>query len=106
MILELVDTAVTSGARIKKAAAIVGLSARTIFRWRGQNGGCDQRRGPTTAPANKLSDQEKQQIIEVANSAQFRDMPPKQIVPKLADCGGPQKLNNVLSSESHLKRSF
>ena len=87
MILEQIDTAVTSGARINKAAAIVGLSARTIFRWRDQKGGCDQRRGPTSAPANKLSDQEKQQIIEVANSAEFRDMPPKQIVPKLADKG-------------------
>lgn len=87
MILELIDAAIAAGARLKKAAAVVGLSARTIIRWRGKNGGCDQRRGPATAAANKLSDQEKQQIIQVANSAAFRDMSPKQIVPKLADQG-------------------
>jgi len=87
VILELIDDAVASGARLEKAAAIVGLSARTIIRWRRQNGGCDQRRGPATTPANKFSEQEKQQIVDVANSAKFRDMSPKQIVPKLADQG-------------------
>jgi transposase InsO family protein len=87
MILELINAAVDSGARLKKAAAIVGLSPRTIIRWRQQNGGCDQRQGPCTGPANKLSDQERQLVLDVANSAAFRDMSPKQIVPKLADQG-------------------
>ena len=87
MILDLIDNPVASGARLKEAAAILGLSARTIMRWRGQNGGYDQRQGPATTPANKLSEQEKQRIIDIANSAVFRDMSPKQIVPKLADQG-------------------
>lgn len=87
MVLDLVDSAVASGARIEPAASILGLSARTVMRWRRQNGGCDQRRGPVTTPANKLTGREKQQILDVANSGAYRDMSPKQIVPKLADQG-------------------
>jgi len=87
MVLELIDTAVASGARLKQAAALLGLSSRTVMRWRRQNGGCDQRHGPATAPANKLTAQEKHQILDVANSATYRDLSPKQIVPKLADQG-------------------
>jgi len=87
MIINLIDKAVASGARLKKAAGIVGLSARTIIRWRKQGGGQDQRNGPLTAPANKLNNHERQQILDTANSVQFRDLSPKQIVPKLADQG-------------------
>ena len=87
MIINLIDKAVESGARLKKAANIMGLSARTIIRWRKQSGGQDQRKGPLKAPANKLSEQERQQILDTANSAPFRDLSPKQIVPKLADQG-------------------
>jgi putative transposase len=85
--MDLVDKAIASGARLKKAADIIGLSARTIIRWRNQDGGQDQRKGPLNPPANKLSQKERQQILDVANSAPFRDLSPKQIVPKLADQG-------------------
>jgi len=85
--MDLIDKAIASGARLKKAADIIGLSARTIIRWRNQDGGQDQRKGPLNPPANKLSQKERQQILDVANSAPFRDLSPKQIVPKLADQG-------------------
>jgi transposase len=87
MIINLIDKAVESGARLDKAADIMGLSARTIIRWRQQGGGQDQRKGPLTTPANKLSNNERQKILDTANSAPFRDLSPKQIVPKLADQG-------------------
>lgn len=87
MIIALVNEAVASGARVDKAAAIMGISSRTIIRWRQQGGGQDQRQGPSAAPANKLSKQERQQVLAIANSAPFRDLSPKQIVPKLADQG-------------------
>ena len=87
MIIHLIDKAVASGARLKNAAAIMGLSARTIIRWRQQDGRQDQRKGPLAAPANKLSEQERQQILDISNSVPFRDLSPKQIVPKLADQG-------------------
>ncbi|HHE73752.1 MAG TPA: IS3 family transposase, partial [Desulfobacteraceae bacterium] len=87
MIVDLIDKAIESGARLKKAAAIIGISARTIIRWRQKGGGQDQRKGPLKAPANKLSEQERQQILDISNSAPFRDLSSKQIVPKLADQG-------------------
>ena len=87
MILSLVNEAISSGVRLAKAATVIGVSARTLIRWRQQGGGQDQRQGPSAAPANKLSDQERQQVLAVANSAPFRDLSPKQIVPKLADQG-------------------
>lgn len=87
MIMDLIDKAVESGARLKNAAVMMGLSARTIIRWRHQADGQDQRKGPLTVPANKLSQQERQQMLEISNSAPFRDLSPKQIVPKLADQG-------------------
>ncbi len=87
MIVDLVNEAVHSGARIHKAADAVGISARTIIRWRQQDGGVDRRKGPKTEPTNKLSKQECEHILEVANSVPFRDLSPKQIVPSLADQG-------------------
>ena len=87
MILSLVKEAVAAGARLSKAAAIIGVSDRTLIRWRQQGGGQDQRQGPSAAPDNKLSEQERQQVLAVANSAPFRDLSPKQIVPRLADQG-------------------
>jgi transposase InsO family protein len=87
MIINLIDKAVESGARLKMAADIMGLSARTIIRWRQQGNNQDQRKGPLTTPANKLNEQERQQVIDISNSASFRDLSPKQIVPKLADQG-------------------
>lgn len=87
MIIDLINQAVDCDASLKKTAAIMGLSARTIIRWRQQSGGQDRRKGPLTAPANKLSEQERAQIIDISNSAPLRDLSPKQIVPKLADQG-------------------
>lgn len=43
------------------------------------------RRGPVTTPANKLTDDERQRILDIANSPEFRDKSPAQIVPLLAD---------------------
>jgi transposase len=69
MIINLVDKAVESGARQKKAAAIMGISARTIIRWRQQSAGSgqDQRKGPLTTPANKLSEKERQQVLDITD---------------------------------------
>lgn len=87
MILDLIDQAVRSGARLKSAAAVLGLSSRTVIRWRLESGGEDKRRGPDAAPSNKLSDEERERVLDIANSKEFRDLSPKQIVPKLADRG-------------------
>jgi len=98
LILALVDEAVVQGARKTSACAEVGLSVRTIQRWRTQGGGEDARRGPRKPPANKLSLDERQKVLETANLPEFRNLPPNQIVPRLAD------QNIYLASESTMYR--
>lgn len=85
--LALADEATHAGARLDKAAEQLGVSARTIQRWIDDNGGEDARRGPHREPTNKLSATEREQVIETANSPAYRDLSPKQIVPRLADEG-------------------
>jgi len=87
MILDLINEALESGARLSPAAEIMGLSARTIIRWRLSKNCVDKRNGPHRAPSNKLSEQERQKVLKVANSPEYRDLSPNQIVPKLADMG-------------------
>lgn len=86
MVLELLDEAVAAGARQKNAMEIMGLDVRTVQRWRKQPGE-DRRKGRRSAPANKLSDRERQEVLRVATSVEFRELPPGQIVPRLADRG-------------------
>ena len=85
--IELVEQAVKDGARRTKACEILGISVRTLQRWESPDGGSDHRRGPTEGPANRLSEGERERIISVATREEFRDLPPGQIVPKLADRG-------------------
>ena len=85
MILGWLDEAQKGGARLWPACREVGLDPRTIQRWRKAGGGDDGRHGPKTPPRNKLSDSERSEVLEVANSPEYRDQSPKQIVPKLAD---------------------
>lgn len=87
MIGQLIEEATLSGARLEAAADAVGLSIRTLQRWNLQDNGSDQRRGPGTDPSNKLVPAERQNILDIANSPEFRDLSPKQIVPQLADQG-------------------
>jgi putative transposase len=87
LILELIDEATAAGARQWRCCQVLGLDVRTLQRWRGNWEGEDRRRGPHSEPANKLSTAERCQIIEFANSAEFRDVSPKQMVPILADRG-------------------
>lgn len=86
MILALIDEAVRSGARQKRACQLLGLSARTVQRWR-REGGEDRRSGPRSTPANALSPGERRTVLEIANAPEHRDLSPHQIVPRLADEG-------------------
>lgn len=86
MAIELIDEARASGARQSKACNEVGISARTYQRWQA-NGLEDQRSRVTKQPGNKLSEHERQAIIDTCNQEPYRSLTPKQIVPKLADQG-------------------
>jgi transposase InsO family protein len=87
MILGLVDEAVAGGARQEKACELIGIDVRALQRWRKQGIGEDRRAGPISAPKNKISEAERQEVLKVANLPEHRDLSPKQIVPKLADEG-------------------
>ena len=83
-----VDEANAAGARRHKACELLGIAPRTLERWR-QCGGLkhDARTTRTYVPENKLSDQEREQVLAVANSEEFAHLPPSQIVPILAERG-------------------
>jgi len=98
MILQLIDEALAAGARQSPVCDVLGLSTRTVQRWRDQGGGEDRRYGPRQGPANKLTSGERRRLLKVVNSPEYRDLPPKQIVPRLADLGG------YLASESTIYR--
>jgi len=86
MISRLLREGVGSGARAKIVCAELGIALRTLERWRRREGG-DQRVGPKSVPPNQLSPAERERLLAIANSAEFRDLSPKQIVPRLADRG-------------------
>lgn len=98
MILGHIEEAVEAGARQREACKLLGLDPRTVQRWQAQGGGEDRRRGPGTAPRNKLSEGERARVLAAMNSPSFRDLSPKQIVPALADQG------EYLASESTVYR--
>lgn len=84
--LELIEDAVVSGARRAEACRISGVSLRTLQRWEHNDEG-DRRRGPKSTPANALSEAERRIIVRLISSSDYRDLPPSQIVPSLADKG-------------------
>lgn len=95
--MQLIHEAVQSGARQALACAELGLSMRTVQRWR--RSPADGRSGARhEAPANKLSAAERQAVVEAANRADCASLTPHQIVPKLADEG------HYLASESTFYR--
>jgi transposase InsO family protein len=77
---------------------VVGLADRTVQRWRETDIGDDGRAGPRTVPANAFTPAERAKVLEVVNSAEYRDLPPKQVVPRLADQG------RYIGSESTIYR--
>jgi putative transposase len=88
VILKGIEEATQSGARLNQACDGIGITARTIQRWRQQGEeGFDCRFGPKTPPRNKLSPVERKRVLDAVNRPEYRDLSPKQIVPQLADKG-------------------
>lgn len=98
--VELIREANRNGARLAKACEEINISVRTYERWIADGGvKIDQRplaKRPT--PKNKLSQEEKAEIITIVKQEEYVDLPPTQIVPKLADQG------TYLASESTFYR--
>jgi putative transposase len=96
--IEMVQQAKANGARRQASCAVLEVSLRTVERWEKARDQGDQRRGPATGCAHALSAQEKQAIVKVSSSPEYRDLSPWQIVARLADTG------KYLGSESSFYR--
>ncbi len=82
----LIEEAVNSGARRSECCRVLEFSVRTLQRWEKDPEQADRRRGPSKSP-KQLTEAERQTVITVATSVEYRDLPPSQIVPRLADRG-------------------
>jgi putative transposase len=86
-----IELAVGTGARQQVACAMMGIATTTLRRWKpalNKAVRIDQR--PHTirpAPANRLNDLERQRILSTCNEPDYCNVPPSQIVPRLADQG-------------------
>jgi len=88
--VSLIKDACKAGARQNKACVLLGITERTLQRWKNtpdQSIKRDQRLYSKSTPANKLLPEEKQEIIRICNSEEYMSLPPSQIVPALADQG-------------------
>lgn len=81
----MISQANANGCRLKIACADLDLDHKTFCRWRINSQ--DQRQGPISAPKNKLTRSEQNEIIKTATSREFQDESPWVIVAKLADRG-------------------
>jgi putative transposase len=82
----LIKEATKSGARLKKACDAMELSVSTYRRWeRGKLQ--DKRKGAKKDIPRKLSETEKQEILEICCSADYKDMNPYEIHATLFDEG-------------------
>lgn len=96
-----IEEAQMAGARLDRACEIVGIDVRTLQRWKAADGLLRGDRRPDAErppPAHALSEQERLQIVAVANEPRFAELPPARIVPMLADEG------RYLASESSFHR--
>lgn len=83
--IALIAEAQAAGARREKSCEILGVSLRTVERWMTRPE--DLRKGPKTKPKNALTAEERKEVLSIANSSEFANLPPCQIVPRLADQG-------------------
>jgi hypothetical protein len=97
----LIDEATGAGASLTVACAALGLSSRTLQRWRDPAGGIRPDRRPDAkrpVPCNALSAAERDEIVATCTAPEFASLPPSQIVPRLADQG------RYIASESSMYR--
>ncbi|PML75631.1 integrase [Vibrio sp. 10N.261.51.A7] len=98
------------GCRLEPACHEVQIDLRTYRRWY-QQGEVQADKRPICLrpePANKLSQEERDAIIEVCNRSEFASLPPTQIVPTLLDRGeyiaSESSYYRVLSTQGQLHK--
>jgi putative transposase len=86
-VLALVEEATTAGARQQAACRVLGISTRTIQRWRKVACAEDGRKGRSSAPRNVFTAAERAQVLDILRSEEYARFAPRQIVAKLSDQG-------------------
>ena len=88
-IVKLINDARRAGARLAPACKVARIDARTYQRWTKDGAVKSDRRPLVTrpAPANKLTPEERQSVLDTCHKPAFASLPPGQIVPRLADEG-------------------
>lgn len=76
----------SKGARKEQICKIIGINIRTIQRWEKNQGG-DRRPDSKHKSPIALSEKEKDSIIKICTSDEYKDMNPNVIVPLLAEKG-------------------
>ena len=89
--IELIGEANGAGAGLLNACREIGICLRTLKRWRKafvrDGNGVDRRKGSHRLVSHKLSEEERQRILLTCNQLEYASLPPRQIVPALADQG-------------------
>jgi putative transposase len=85
--VELIEEAVAAGAATQRACAELQISLRTYQRWTQDDGvKADGRpKAQRPEPSNKLTEQEREEILAICNEKDYQSLTPSQIVPALAD---------------------
>jgi transposase-like protein len=87
MAIALIVEANAAGARLVRACFELGISLRTLKRWRrafgGDGDGEDRRKGSSRLVSHRLSEEERQRILLTCNQPEYASLPPGQIVPAL-----------------------
>ena len=87
----IINEALEAGCGVAKACKEAGIDRRTFRRWTAAGGArviADARpEAIRPVPSNRLSDEERAQILATCHEPRFADAPPSQIVPVLADEG-------------------
>lgn len=76
-VVKLINEAMTSGCRLKLACDELNISPRTYQRWT-KEGGIKKDQRPLVdrpAPKNKLTEEERKEIIEIVNSLNMQTSP-------------------------------
>lgn len=88
-LVELIKEALDNGARLDMACEAAVLSKRTYRRWYRAGKVQTDRRASAVRPqpANKITEPERQRVLDMCNEPRFASLPPSQIVPTLLDEG-------------------
>jgi hypothetical protein len=80
MAIELIVEANAAGARLVSACCELGISLRTLKRWRrafgGEGDGEDRRKGSSRLVSHRLSEEERQRILLTCNQPEYASLPP------------------------------